>query len=71
MLQLQVVYELIYGLCFIRYNEVEDQYPETVKIAYPKSGTNISNVNLWLWNTEDQQLTLVDQPQFPALGHSR
>ena len=49
----------------LRYNKIEDQYPETVKIAYPKAGTPVSSVNLWVYDTEKEDLIgPIDEPDF-------
>merc|ERR550519_740099 len=49
---------------FSQYNEIDTQYPETVEIAYPKSGTTISTVNLWVYDITTLTPMQINEPDF-------
>ena len=49
---------------------MEDQYPETVKIAYPKVGTNVSTVKLWVYDTGNGDLIgPIAEPDFAGYAN--
>ncbi|CAK8673557.1 unnamed protein product [Clavelina lepadiformis] len=59
------------GVQLIKYTWYGDgQYPQTIEIAYPKAGTTISTVNLWVFDVEASDLNMLSRPSdFETVDH--